>query len=317
MSSELELQNLSVNFSTPRGNLQALRSVSFSLQSGESLGLVGESGSGKSVTSLAMMGLLASNAQVNSGTLRFAGQSFDLRNLPTPPPGLGLIFQDPMGALNPAFRIGEQMAEALRGRGLDRARIRERCLESLAQVGVPDAEARLAVYPHQLSGGLAQRVMIAMALIREPRVLIADEPTTALDVTIQAQILSLLRRLQKERNLSLVLISHDFGVIAQNCAKVAVMYAGEVVESGASALLIKEPRHPYTKALLACLPSRAFKGASRLVLPSIPGQVPDLARRPPGCQFRERCPEAVSACEQEVPWREDRDRGFRCVKGSP
>lgn len=287
----LELKDLSLDFTTKRGLVPALRSVNLRVEKGEAVGLVGESGSGKSITSLAVMDLLPPNATLR-GEIRFDGER-----------RIAMIFQDPMTSLNPSFTVGFQMADVLRVHQKTPARlVREKSLSYLNMVGIRDAEAKLNAYPHQLSGGLAQRVMIALAMACEPTLLIADEPTTALDVTIQAQVLSLIRKIQEERRLSLLLISHDMGVIARNTSRVAVMYAGEVVEEGPTARLIAEPRHPYTKALLDCLPASHSRRNPEDRLPAIKGMVPDLLLRPGGCQFRERCPKAQDVCRQEVPF---------------
>lgn len=297
----LEVRDLSVHFLTETGEVEALKRVSLALGEGEALGLVGESGSGKSVTSLAIMGLLAENARIKNGEI-----------LRSPDRRLAMIFQDPLASLNPAFTLEQQLADVLRLEGL-RAKneIRERSLELLRMVGFPDPAIRLRYYPFQLSGGLAQRVMIALAMARRPEILIADEPTTALDVTIQAQVLSLLRRLQREQNLSLILISHDMAVISQNTSRVAVMYAGEVVEIGPTSEVIRDPRHPYTRALLESLPSRHMSvGANRLA--SIPGLVPDLRKRPSGCAFAERCRDRHDDCAHEQELRRESSRGWRC-----
>lgn len=300
----LKINNLSVEFETRRGLVRALRDVSFSVAPGEAVGVVGESGSGKSVTSLAVMGLLPSNARIVSGSVNFPGER-----------KVAMIFQDPMTSLNPAFTVEFQIGEALRlHQKIPRRLWREKVLSYLNLVGIPDAESRLNAYPHQLSGGMAQRVIIALAMACEPKLLIADEPTTALDVTIQAQVLSLLRDLQRERSLSLLLISHDMGVIAQNTSRVNVMYAGEIVEEGLTSEVIKNPLHPYTKALLNCLPSRQLVEVGHARLPSIPGVVPDLLHRPPGCQFQPRCPDAIEICLQPQALRKVQERFVRCCR---
>lgn len=293
--------DFNLDFETDAGRVQALKNVNLRLRPGEALGLVGESGSGKSVTSLAIMGLLAPNAHVRSGRIERA-----------PADTIAMIFQDPIASLNPAFTLEQQLCDVLRTRGIRSAdELRRRSLELMALVGIPDPEVRLRSYPFQLSGGLAQRFMIALAMAREPRILIADEPTTALDVTIQAQVLSLLRRLQKERGLAYLLISHDMAVVAQNTSRVAVMYAGEIVEEGSTSRVIAEPRHPYTRALLRSLPSRHLsENIARL--PSIPGQVPDLRARPQGCAFAERCGDRVAGCEKPQELREEGERAWRC-----
>jgi dipeptide transport system ATP-binding protein len=300
----MKINNLSVEFETQRGQVPALRDVSLSVAPGEAVGIVGESGSGKSVTSLAIMGLLPANAKVTSGSILFPNER-----------KVAMIFQDPMTSLNPAFNVEFQIGEALRiHQKIPRRLWREKVLYYLNLVGIPDAESRLSAYPHQLSGGMAQRVIIALAMACEPKLLIADEPTTALDVTIQAQVLSLLRDLQKSRSLSMLLISHDMGVIAQNTSRVNVMYAGEIVEEGLTADVIKNPLHPYTQALLSCLPSRQLVESDHSRLPSIPGVVPDLLHRPPGCQFQPRCPKAIEECVRPQVLRSVQNRLVRCCR---
>ena len=311
----LEIRNLSVDFPARHGVLHAVDGVSFSLDAGEVLGIVGESGSGKSVAMMALMGLVAFPGQVRADTLRFDG--YDLLNLSQRERNrlvgkdVAMIFQDPTTSLNPCFTVGFQLAESLQLHlGLDRRAARRRSVELLEQVGIPAPETRLAAFPHQLSGGMSQRVMIAMAIACNPKLLIADEPTTALDVTIQAQILDLLRTLQRERGMALVLISHNMGVISEMAQRVVVMYAGQVVEEQAAQQLFSTPQHPYAAALLAALPERS-DGQSRLA--TIPGMVPGLYDRPSGCLFAPRCAQADAQCGERQPLLRDWHGGsVRC-----
>jgi dipeptide transport system ATP-binding protein len=299
----LEIENLSVEFPAVAGRLKAVDRVSLSVDEGEVLGIVGESGSGKSVTMLAMMGLVPFPGEVRADRLRFAGR--DLLGLSTRQrrgitgKDVAMVFQEPTSSLNPCFTIGFQLGETLRlHEGLDRAARRRRSIELLEQVGIPAPETRLRAFPHQLSGGMNQRVMIAMAIACNPRLLIADEPTTALDVTIQAQILDLLVRLQRERQMALILITHNMGVVAETAQRVMVMYAGQVVEEQPAERLFAAPRHPYTAALLSALPERSH-GHNRL--PTIPGMVPGLHDRPTGCLFNPRCRYADARCRTQEP----------------
>ena len=280
----------------------ALHGIDLTIAPGETLGMVGESGCGKSVTWLAALGLLPASARV-SGRVLLDGQDI----LGAAPAVLdrvrggriATIFQDPASALNPVHRVGTQVAEALGlHAGLHGAEARAEAARLLDQVGIPDARRRLDTYPHEMSGGQNQRVMIAIALAGRPELLVADEPTTALDVTIQAGILDLLRRLQAETGMAMVLISHDLGVVAENCARVCVMYAGRIVEAAATDALFAGPAHPYTAALLAALP--AMEGPRRR-LTAIPGGVPEPWNLPPGCAFAPRCPRHIQACDQEMP----------------
>lgn len=304
----VEIEDLQVHFHGRLGLIHAIDGVSLSLAAGESLGIVGESGSGKSVSSLALLGLLPPTAQVKAKRLAFCGR--DLQGLSDRElsrlrgRSLAMIFQDPMTSLNPCFSVESQIAEAIRahavaGEKLSRAEVRQKVLELLKHVGIPDPEARLAAFPHQLSGGMSQRVMIAMAIACSPEVLIADEPTTALDVTVQAQILKLIRSIQKERAMGLILVSHDIGVIAENADRIVVMYAGQVVEQGPTNEVIASPQHPYTRALLQALPGEGHGFRARL--PALPGMVPNLAERPRGCQFNTRCVQAEPRCFSESP----------------
>jgi dipeptide transport system ATP-binding protein len=311
----LEIDNLSVDFPTTGGRLKAVDRVSLALEQGEVLGIVGESGSGKSVTMLAMMGLVAYPGEVRAERLSFAGKSLlnlsDRERRRIAGKDVAMVFQEPTSSLNPCFTIGFQLGETLRvHEGLDRTARHRRSIELLEQVGIPAPETRLNAFPHQLSGGMNQRVMIAMAIACNPRLLIADEPTTALDVTIQAQILDLLLSLQRERGMALILITHNMGVVAETAQRVMVMYAGQVVEEQPASRLFSAPRHPYTAALLSALPERAI-GHNRL--PTIPGVVPGLHDRPSGCLFNPRCRYADGRCRAEEP-RLDRVNGaqVRC-----
>jgi peptide/nickel transport system ATP-binding protein len=313
----LDVQSLSVDIATPRGTLHAVREVSFQVRRGETLCIVGESGCGKSITSLAIMSLLPKAARRSAKRLAFLGE-----DLAAASPKrinalrgnkMAMIFQEPMTALNPAYTIGNQLMESwLQHRGGGAAQARERAIELLGKVGIASAAERLGQYPHQLSGGLRQRVMIAMALMCGPELLIADEPSTALDVTIQAQILRLLADLQKDLGIAMVLITHDLGVVARIAHRVAVMYAGEVVEEGAAGKLFASPRHPYTRGLLDCIPvpGRTERGGR---LGTIPGVVPSLIGEFRGCGFRDRCPHAQPACERTVPVRSVEGHAWRCI----
>ncbi|MBV2182403.1 MAG: dipeptide ABC transporter ATP-binding protein [Castellaniella sp.] len=299
----LEVRNLSVHFGDESAPFKAVDDISYHVNAGEVVGLVGESGSGKSVSSLALMGLIDFPGRVRADALRFEGQ--DLLSLPDRKrraivgSKVSMIFQDPMTSLNPCYTVEYQIAEALRAhQGGSRRALRARVLELLEQVGIPDPASRLKAYPHQLSGGMSQRVMIAMAIACNPRLLIADEPTTALDVTIQAQIMDLLLSLQRQQGLGLVLITHDLALVAQAADRILVMYAGQIVESGPAADIFKRPRHPYTQALLRALPEFS-KNADRLM--SLPGMVPGRYDRPQGCLLSPRCPYAAEHCRTVEP----------------
>ncbi len=298
----LEIRNLTVSFATRGGAFRAVDRVSFSVAANEVLAIVGESGSGKSVAMLAVMGLLPWTATVEADALNFMGQ--DLRALSPRArraiigKDIAMIFQEPMSSLNPCFTVGFQIAEALKTHTeLDKPARKARSIELLGQVGITDPERRLRAFPHQLSGGMSQRVMIAMALACRPKLLIADEPSTALDVTIQAQILDLLVRLRQETGMGLVLITHDMGVVAETADRVSVQYAGQQIEEDDAAALFSDPRHPYTHALLAALPERAT--ARRL--PAIPGVVPGQFDRPKGCLFAPRCAFSNDVCHAQEP----------------
>jgi peptide/nickel transport system ATP-binding protein len=311
------IDNLVIDIATPRGALHAVRDVSLAVARGETLCLVGESGCGKSMTALALMGLLPKQAAPRWQRFEFEGEDItrtaatriaQLRGL-----RMSMIFQEPMTALNPAYTIGNQLIEVHRqNKGSTHAVARDRAVELLEKVGITSAGERLGQYPHQLSGGLRQRVMIAMALMCGPALLIADEPTTALDVTIQAQILHLLAELQRELGIGMLLITHDLGVVARVARRVAVMYAGEVVESGSVADVFARPQHPYTRGLLASIPipGRTPPGGR---LGSIPGTVPSLFGEIGGCAFRERCAHAEAACAAPIAPRNLGAHVWRCV----
>lgn len=300
----LAIEGLRTYFHTDEGVAKAVDGVSYSIRAGETLGVVGESGSGKSVTALSVLQLLEMPpGRFEGGSIRYRGEELigatDERMRELRGNEIAMIFQEPMTALNPVFTVGNQIAEAVMlHQGLDKAAARARAIEMLTRVGIPAPEKRVDEYPHQLSGGMRQRVMIAIAMACDPAVLIADEPTTALDVTIQAQILELIRELQEEAGMSVLLITHDLGVVAETCHKVAVMYAGRVVEFADAAELFRLPRHPYTIGLLQSLPDLAVSGER---LTAIPGIVPSATRFPSGCRFRTRCPLASERCAEEVP----------------
>jgi peptide/nickel transport system ATP-binding protein len=313
----LRVRDLKTAFQTPAGLIPAVNGVNFSLRAGETLGLVGESGCGKTVTALSILRLLPEHVSRQSGQILFDER--DLMALKGPEMRairgnrIAMIFQEPMTALNPVLTIGDQISEVLRlHRGLSKAAAWEEAGRGLVRVGIADPEQRLPQYPHQLSGGLRQRALIAMALACEPQLVIADEPTTALDVTIQAQILALISRLQRELNMALLLISHNLGVVAQITDQVAVMYAGVIVETAATTRLFAEPQHPYTKGLLASVPKLDFHDIPE-DLQAIHGQVPNLWELPAGCPFQPRCSQAFDACGQPPPWIEvAEDHGVLC-----
>ena len=308
----LDVSGLRVAFRGNSGGVVALRDVSFTLHVGKTLALVGESGSGKSVTSLAIMGLLPGNGSITGGRIRYLrrdGAQADLTT--TPETGMramrgaeiAMIFQEPMSSLNPLFTVGDQIGEMLLlHKPLDAAGRRKRVLEMLDLVEIPAAASRIDAYPHELSGGMRQRVMIALAMVCGPALLIADEPTTALDVTIQAQILDLMRRLQGELGMSILFITHDMGVVAEMADDVAVMYAGAVVEEASATDLFTRPSHPYTQGLLASIPRPGRAEGERLV--PIAGAVPPLHAIPPGCAFAPRCPFRIPPCDRPVDLRE-------------
>jgi len=303
----LRIQNLKTYFYTEDGIVKAVDGVDLEVYPGEVLGLVGESGCGKSVTSLSIMRLIAPPGKIVEGEIWFDGQN--LLSLPEKQMiairgnRISMIFQQPQTALNPVFKVGDQIVEVLQiHRQMDRKTAWERAVEMLRLVGIPDPERRAQAYPHELSGGMAQRVMIAMALACEPALLIADEPTTALDVTIQAQILDLMRNLRQQINTAIILITHDLGVVAEMAERVAVMYAGQIVEQAEVNALFDTPLHPYTQGLLESIP---VLGEFKERLAVIPGSVPNLINLPPGCRFAPRCQARVKyglkICEQEMP----------------
>lgn len=314
VSSLLEVRDLRTVFAGDDGEFAVVNGVSFSVEAGRTLAIVGESGCGKSVTSLSIMGLLPKPlGRIAAGSVRFEGRELvgaseqelqDLRGN-----GMAMIFQEPMSSLNPSFTVGEQIIEALlRHRRISRVQARERAIEMLRKVRIPAPEQRIDEYPHKLSGGMRQRVMIAMGLVCEPRLLIADEPTTALDVTIQAQILELMRSLQQETGTAIVLITHDLGVVAEVADEVVVMYAGRIVERGPVHALFNEPQHPYTVGLLGSIP-RLDTEHKRLA--SIEGQVPTPMQMPPGCSFADRCPFALAECRIAPPPLRDVGQGHQ------
>lgn len=299
----LDVQNLSVDFQTAEGPLTAVRDVNFKVKAGEVLGVVGESGAGKSQTFLSIMGLLAANGTVR-GSAKLLGQELvglDVRGLNTlRGKRLSMIFQDPMTSLNPYLKVSRQLTEVLeQHKDYTKTQARTAALEMLERVGIPDAPKRFDRYPHEFSGGMRQRVMIAMALLCEPALLIADEPTTALDVTIQAQILDVIRQIRDERETAIVMITHDLGVIASICDRVNVMYGGRVVEHAPIHALFDDPRHPYSQGLLAAAPTMNSSVTEALL--TIPGQPPSLQRLPAGCAFAPRCPHVAPPCLHNQP----------------
>jgi oligopeptide/dipeptide ABC transporter ATP-binding protein len=317
----LEVRNLSTFFQTRLGTAKAVNQVSFNIERGATLALVGESGSGKSVTSLSVMRLVSPPGQIVSGEVMFDGR--DLMTLEREQMRrvrgreIAMIFQDPMTSLNPVYTVGDQVAEVTRlHQGLSRGAAWAKAVEMMKKVRIPDAEHRARDYPHQLSGGMRQRVMIAMALACNPKLLIADEPTTALDVTIQAEILELLGGLKKEFQLSILLITHDLGVVAEVADRVAVMYAGRIVEEAPVYDLFERPRHPYTEGLLRSVPKLTEGGLKRSRLQTIEGTVPNLLDLPPGCSFAPRCRYAIDECRVgEIPLEViDGQRASRCIR---
>jgi peptide/nickel transport system ATP-binding protein len=300
----LELHDLCTTFSTASGEARAVDGVSFTLDAGRTLGLVGESGCGKTMTALSILRLVPPPGKTRGGKILFAGRDLltlrDAEMRALRGAEIGMIFQEPTTSLNPLFTVGDQIGESVRlHERVSRGEARRRTIEMLRLVEIPEAERRVDAYPHQLSGGMRQRVMIGMALSCSPRLLIADEPTTALDVTIQAQILDLLANLQARLDMALLLVTHDLGVVAERAGDVAIMYAGRIVERGPVADVFAAPLHPYTRGLLRSVPKAGVDRRERLE--TIPGVVPDLMRLPSGCRFRDRCPEAVAACSEQDP----------------
>ncbi|MEA4946291.1 MAG: ABC transporter ATP-binding protein [Oscillospiraceae bacterium] len=318
MENTLEITDLRAGFPTEKGVAMAVDGVSLTIPRGGVAGLVGESGCGKSMTGRAVMGLIRQPGKIYGGSVRFEGReltALSQRELGKLRGGeISMVFQEPMTSLNPVMTVGRQVAETLRlHRGLSRAEARAETVRMFEKVGIPDPEKRYDCYPHQLSGGLRQRAVIAMAMICRPRLLIADEPTTALDVTVEAQILRLLRALTEKQGTSVLLISHDLGVVAQLCDSVSVMYAGQIVEQAPVCALFDRPAHPYTRGLLGAVQSLR---AGDAVLDTIPGGVPDFLRLPPGCRFAPRCGQACPGCaEVRPPLRELMPGHFaRCVE---
>ena len=309
----LSVEGLTTVFDVKPRSVVAVNDVSFEIRKGETLGLVGESGSGKSVTAFSIIGLLQPPGRVAGGRVMFQGR--DLTQLPEPEmrrvrgAGIGFVFQEPMAALNPVMRVGAHIAEALIVHGMaSKTEARDKAIALLQAVKITDPEKRVDDYPHQLSGGMRQRVMMAVALACKPPLLIADEPTTALDVTVQAQVLELLRDMKKQFNLSLLLITHDLGVIAETADRVAVMYAGRIVEQGTVREIFYQPKHPYTRGLLASIPG----GDAGSRLRAIDGTVPNLASLPPGCSFAPRCSDRMPVCDIAFPPVTGADHSVRC-----
>ena len=315
----LELHDLCTAFTTPSGEARAVDGVSFSLDAGRTLGLVGESGCGKTVTALSILRLVPPPGRIRGGRILFAGRDLltlreaEMRTLRGAE--IGMIFQEPTTSLNPLFTVGDQIGEAVRlHEGAGRSEARRRAIEMLRLVEIPEADRRVDAYPHQLSGGMRQRVMIGMALSCSPRLLIADEPTTALDVTIQAQILDLLASLQNRLDMALLLVTHDLGVVAERADEVAIMYGGRIVERGPVDDVLEAPLHPYTRGLLRSVPKAGVDRRERLE--TIPGVVPDLTQLPSGCRFRDRCAEAIAACAEQDPKLEEyrADHSAACIR---
>ena len=304
MTMLLQIDDLHVEFPTQRGTVHAVNGVSLTVDSGEILGIVGESGSGKSMTARAILRLVPAPGRIVSGSVWLNGENVLAMNRRELGRMRGrqtsMVFQEPGAALNPVMSVGDQLTETLRAHNkLSRSKAKARAIEHLREVGIPAPDVRYRSYPHQLSGGMQQRCMIAMALASEPDLLIADEPTTALDVTIQAQILELLVELTRQREMGLILISHNIGAVAQIAGRIAVMYAGRIVEIGGTAQVIDTPQHPYTVALLEAMPSVKVKRGQELL--EIAGQVPDLANIPAGCPFHPRCPKVFDQCDMAEP----------------
>jgi oligopeptide/dipeptide ABC transporter ATP-binding protein len=310
----LAIRDLSVGLRTRSGVTELVRGVSLDIQPGERVGLVGESGSGKSLTLLAVMGLLASPVVVTGGSVTLGGTQLvgapDRKLRALRGSEIAMVYQDPMTSLDPLQRVGEQIAEGLRAHGVNRHEASERTVAALAEVQLPDPARLARSYPHELSGGMRQRVMIAAALAGNPRLLLADEPTTALDVTIQRQILSLVARIQRARNLAVLWVTHDLGVAAQFVQRLAVMYAGRVVELGPTAAIFSAPQHPYTAALLEAVPSTT---GERSALGQIPGSPPEPGSFPAGCSFASRCRQALPSCTQAEPVLEQRPSGVEAA----
>jgi oligopeptide/dipeptide ABC transporter ATP-binding protein len=309
----LEVKGLVTDFTSDRGTFHVVDRISFDIDYGETVGLVGESGSGKSITSLSILGLIKPPGRIAGGSIRFQGE--ELIGKTSKEMGsirgqeMSMIFQEPMTSLNPVLTVGEQIAETVRHhQGLSNKEAMQRAVDMLEKVGIPMPETRVKQYPHQLSGGMRQRVMIAIALSCNPKLLIADEPTTALDVTIQAQILELMKALNRDEGTGILMVTHDLGVVADVCEKVIVMYAGQVVEQGPAREIFSNPLHPYTELLLKSIPQI---GGTREKLYSIPGHVPSPHAMPDGCRFHARCPYAFDRCTKEEPLLLDQGKGRR------
>jgi oligopeptide/dipeptide ABC transporter ATP-binding protein len=313
MADLIQVKNLRTSFFTPEGEVRAIDGVSFEIGEGKTLGLVGESGCGKSVTSLSIMRLIPTPpGKIVGGEIIYRGRDLlklsneEMRKIRGNE--ISMVFQEPMTSLNPVFTVGNQIGEAIRlHQGLGKRETRAKTIEMLRLVKIADPESRVDAYPHQLSGGMRQRVMIAMALSCNPSLLIADEPTTALDVTIQAQILELMKELQQKIGMALLLITHDLGVVAEQADDVAIMYAGKIVERARARTIFLNPRHPYTVGLLNSLPGAGREKKKRL--DAIPGVVPSPLRLPSGCRFRDRCPKAADICAQQEPLLEEKEAG--------
>lgn len=313
----LDVKNMKTSFYTHVGEVQAVRGVSFSLKKGEALGIVGESGSGKSVTSMSIMQLLQYPGKVKEGEIMFKGDDIlkkdkkEMMNIRGDE--IAMIFQDPMTSLNPVYKIGDQIMEAIiRHQGLSKSEAREKAIEMLRLVGIPSPEERVDNYPHEFSGGMRQRAMIAIALSCQPDLLIADEPTTALDVTIQAQILELLKELSDKIDTSIILITHDLGVVADVCERICVMYGGLIMEEGTAEEIFYEPMHPYTMGLLKSIPRMDEVNEDQRLIP-IPGSPPDMIKPPVGCPFAARCPYTMKICMEKMPEYTVTETGHRAV----
>jgi oligopeptide transport system ATP-binding protein len=313
----LDVKNMKTSFYTHVGEVQAVRGVSFSLKKGEALGIVGESGSGKSVTSMSVMQLLQYPGEVKEGEIMFKGEDIlnkdkkEMMNIRGDE--IAMIFQDPMTSLNPVYKIGDQIMEAIiRHQGLSKSEAREKAIEMLRLVGIPSPDERVDNYPHEFSGGMRQRAMIAIALSCEPDLLIADEPTTALDVTIQAQILELLKELSVKIDTSIILITHDLGVVADVCDRICVMYGGLIMEEGTAEEIFYEPMHPYKMGLLKSIPRMDEESEDQRLIP-IPGSPPDMIKPPVGCPFAARCPYTMKVCMEKMPEYTTTETGHRAV----
>ncbi len=314
MSALLEIRDLATHFASATGTVKAVDGVSFDVNAGEIVGLVGESGSGKTITGFSILGLIDAPGRIVAGSIKLEGRELvglpqgELRKLRGK--RIAMVFQDPSTALNPVLSIGEQMRMALAAHeSVSRAAADERARDLLARVGIPEPAKRLDAYPHQLSGGMRQRVAIAIALLNRPSLIVCDEPTTALDVSIQAQILAEMRDLARDFGTALIWISHDLATVSALASRLIVMYAGRIVEDGPIGAILRSPRHPYTRGLLDSLPSMAAPGQE---LRQIPGSMPSLANLPPGCAFAPRCTHADAACNAAPPERRDGERGWRC-----